>query len=288
MQIIVKYCKTALLLLGVCAGIVSCDKEEGMNGAGQTIVSIPAVKDSMIIVGVDYKNSPQALNVLEVVRAPHNAAVLNGETSVKLSADPNLITKINASRHRTFIPLPANSYTLDPSVPFANGVYDLKFPSGEISKSIKININTGLLDLTKQYAMPFVMTEAVNGVVTSSKKVALVEVIIKNEWDGKYQASGTFFHPVNGPRAIDEEKLLQTIGPRTVLANLGDLGGSGYQMKITINADNSVTLVPAGATPNIDMSYGVNKYDPATKSFTLNYAYNTAAPRIVRETITRK
>ena len=59
-------------------------------------------------------------------------------------------------------------------------------------------------------------------------------------------------------------------------------------MKITINADNSVTLVPAGATPNIDMSYGVNKYDPATKSFTLNYAYNTAAPRIVRETITRK
>ncbi len=288
MQIIVKYCKTALLLLAVAAGIVSCDKEEGMNGAGQTIVSIPAVKDSMVIVGVDFKTTPQAVNVLEVVRAPHNSAVLNGETSVKLSADPSLITKINASRHRTFIALPANSYTLDPSVPFANGVYDLKFAGGEIAKSIKININTSLLDLTKQYAMPFVMTEAVNGVVTASKKVALVEVIIKNEWDGKYQATGTFIHPTAGPRDIDEEKVLQTIGPRTVLANLGDLGAAGYQMKITINNDNSVTLVPAGATPNIDMSYGVNKYDPATKSFTLNYAYNTAAPRIIREKITRK
>ena len=59
-------------------------------------------------------------------------------------------------------------------------------------------------------------------------------------------------------------------------------------MILTVNADNSVTITPSGVTPNIDQSYGPNYYDPATKTFHLWYSYNTAAPRIVEETLVRQ
>lgn len=277
----------------LCSGAVllaaGCQKEsDGLGGAGQTLVRLPGSQDTLMVFGVDYKATSQSVNILEINRSPHNEGVFNGETIVKIKPDASLITKINNSREKDFEALPANAWSLDASVKLVNGFYEVRFGPGEIAQYIKINLNTSLLDLTKSYAMPFVLTEAVNGVVSKGPNTALVQVIIKNQWDGKYAASGTFYHPVNGPRAIDEDKDLVTAGPNSVICNLGDLGTSGYQMILTINADNSVTIVPAGATPNVDMNYGVNKYDPATKAFTLNYAYNTAAPRIVRETITRK
>ncbi|MGE7774075.1 BT_3044 domain-containing protein [Chitinophaga sp. NPDC101104] len=285
----IKHLKNIMISGGVMLLAAACQKDsDGLGGAGQTLVRIPGSDDTVIVFGVDYKATAQAVNILEISRAPHSAGVLNGETIVKVKPDPALITKINNSRHVHFEALPANAWSLDASVKQVNGLYEVRFGSGEIAQYIKININTSLLDLTKSYAMPFVLTEAVNGVITKGPNTALVQVIIKNQWDGKYAAKGTFYHPVNGPRAIDEDKDLVTAGPNSVICNLGDLGANGYQMVLTINADNSVTITPAGATPNVDMNYGVNKYDPATKAFTLNYAYNTAAPRIVRETITRK
>ncbi len=148
-------------------------------------------------------------------------------------------------------------------------------------------MNPSQFDLSKSYAMPFVISEVSNGVASKGPHAALVNVLVKNQWDGLYAAKGTFIHPVNGPRDIDEDKELVTAGPNSVICNLGDLGASNYKMLLTVNPDNTVTIAP-GATPNVDMSFGVNKYDPATKTFTLNYAYNTAAPRIIRETITRK
>jgi hypothetical protein len=107
-----------------------------------------------------------------------------------------------------------------------------------------------------------------------------------NAYAGKYQAQGTFHHPATGDRSINETKVLDRITDEIVQCNLGDLGSSGYFMQLKVNADLTVTLIPAGATPNIDQHWGPNYYDPATKSFHLFYSYNTSAPRKVEETIT--
>jgi hypothetical protein len=107
-----------------------------------------------------------------------------------------------------------------------------------------------------------------------------------NAYAGKYQAKGIFHHPANGDRSINEAKVLDRITDEIVQCNLGDLGSSGYFMQLKVNADLTVTITPAGATPNIDQHWGPNYYDPATKSFHLFYSYNTSAPRKVEETIT--
>jgi hypothetical protein len=64
---------------------------------------------------------------------------------------------------------------------------------------------------------------------------------------------------------------------------LADLGEG---LSITVNSDNTVSL--SGASRDVFLSAGKeNKYDPATKTFTLNYYYNTSAPRVITETLVK-
>jgi hypothetical protein len=116
----------------------------------------------------------------------------------------------------------------------------------------------------------------------------VIALRVKNKYHGTYHAAGVFTHPTAGNRDIDEDKDLETEEVNSVVAPLGDLGSQGYQMILIVNPDNTVTIKKAGATPNVDQSWGPNFYDPVTKSFHLHYSYNTAAPRIIKEVITKK
>jgi hypothetical protein len=71
---------------------------------------------------------------------------------------------------------------------------------------------------------------------------------------------------------------------------LGDLGANGFYMYVRVNADNTVTILPDPTSAGgLDVfATGANTYNPTTKTFSLNYAYNTAAPRRVTETVVRK
>ena len=107
-----------------------------------------------------------------------------------------------------------------------------------------------------------------------------------NPFLGTYLATGVFHHPANGDRPISETKILSRVTDEILECNLGDLGSSGFLMRLAVNKDLTVTLTPAGVTPNIDQHWGPNFYDPLKKEFHLFYSYNTSAPRIIEETLT--
>jgi hypothetical protein len=75
-----------------------------------------------------------------------------------------------------------------------------------------------------------------------------------------------------GARAINREKTLLAISAYRCLTELGDLGGSGYDMYLVVNpADNSFTVL-RGVTCPTDVFSTAGKtsyYDPATKKFYL-------------------
>jgi hypothetical protein len=108
------------------------------------------------------------------------------------------------------------------------------------------------------------------------------------KYDGSYHSTGVFHHPANGDRTIDRDKTLTRVDDSTSQTELGDLLANGYLMNLRVNPDNSVTVIPAGSTPDIDQHWGPNFYDPVSKSFNLYYSYNTAAPRIIQEVIKLK
>ena len=268
--------------------IVSCDKDdinEGITSTEQTIIKLPAGEDEIFTLALDAKPGQVEVGVLEVRRDVKFESELNKTQVVKVSANNAAITAYNTAHGTTYIPF--SGYTVGSETPFDGTNYTVTFNPGEFVIYIKFKLDPSTLDLSKKYAAAFKISEASGAQISASKDKALIEIAVKNEFDATYHASGVFHHPTAGDRAIDEDKYLATVGPRSVRANLGDLGGAGYQMILTVNPDNSVTITKAGVTPNIDQSWGRNYYDPATKSFHLHYSYNTAAPRIIEETIKR-
>ncbi|MGV8092167.1 MAG: BT_3044 domain-containing protein [Mangrovibacterium sp.] len=111
-----------------------------------------------------------------------------------------------------------------------------------------------------------------------------------NKWEGLYHSTGYFDHP-SSPRALDLDKYYSSVDANTITGDHSDLGSSGYTVTIKINADNSciVTQYASGSVIG-EMTPGeVNKYDPATKTFTLHYRYSgSGGYRTISETLTLK
>ncbi|MFP5040322.1 BT_3044 domain-containing protein [Parasediminibacterium sp. JCM 36343] len=137
----------------------------------------------------------------------------------------------------------------------------------------------------------------------------VVEILIKNKYDADYNAKGYLYHP-SSPRAIKQVKHLGTIDATTVEMPLGDLGGSGYLAAVTVNPDNSLTIVAetgAAGAPYYMFTSGLpttapgytpawsgsslcnNTYDPATQTFYVRYGYKGGTGyRVTEEIIKRK
>jgi hypothetical protein len=224
------------------------------------------------------------IDLFSLRKDPRSEGELNTPTTVKLTSVPALITAYNTINSETFEPLPDSIYTT--TITKSGNVFDMSLAAGQFAKEFTINLNGGKWDMSHKYAMALVLSDVGGNKKTFDKDTIIVFIAVKNIYDGDYHALGVFHHPVNGDRAIDRDKSLVTAGPTAVKCELGDLGGSGYYLIITVNADNTVTLTPSGVTPNVNQSWGPNYYDPADKTFHLHYSYNTSAPRIVEEILT--
>lgn len=203
------------------------------------------------------------------------------DIQVTLVVDPAVITEFNNRTESTLTPLPPANYNFQS--------LQITIPKGQREASLNGKIvNPAFLE-TGKYALGLrIASTSPSYTISGNYGKQVIALRVKNKYHGLYHASGVFIHPTAGSRDIDEDKELITVEPNSVQANLGDLGGAGYQMILTINADNTVSIAKFGATPNIDYQ-GPNTYDPATRTFTLNYSYNGAGgPRIVREKIVHK
>ncbi len=270
-----------VLVMGSLLSMTSCI-EEGKDliaGKGSNFVRIPAAGTELNNVGLELSAGDKTADLVEIIRDVTSNAELQSTVTVKLKVDDALITKYNTAHGTTIKPLPTSFYKLSAT--------DVTFNAGEFSKIVQLTIDPTKI-VGADYAVGLTVDNAGAYKIRSGLGSALFKIIAKNQWDGRYKAAGVFSHPTAGDRAIDRVKDLVSVNANTVIAELGDLGGSGYYMLLTINTDNSVTIKPSGATPNVDQSYSRNYYDPATKRFYLNYSYNVNAPRIVKETLTRQ
>lgn len=128
--------------------------------------------------------------------------------------------------------------------------------------------------------------------IAGNMKSNLMALPISNPYAAKYHSTGVFTHPTAGARDIDEDKDVKTIDCKTVAMSAGDLGGEeSTWVLVTVNADNSLTFAGglSASQPYLPMTGLVNKYDPATKSFTLNYYYvGSGGNRVMQEVVVRK
>lgn len=300
-----------ILFLTIIAVGASCIKEvdvnEGMPNNEKTIIKLPQAAEEIFTFALDAVDRIDTLKVLEVRRDAVSNGELNAALTVKIAPNNGAITAYNTANGTNLVPF--TNYTLisDNGVTMDGANYVVPFAAGEFVKFIKISFNTSKLDLSKRNAMAFKIIDG-GGATISASQEALVEIAIKNKYDGVYRIEGTMIDYANAALtgSFPQDVELITTGATTVKMIPIDLGIEGHLIlsagslsyygsygpvfKFDEN-DNVIEVVniygqPAGNTRSaaLDPS-GVNKWDAATKTMTVKYVMKqpsviTAPPNI--------
>ena len=300
--------KKFLSLVGIASLVFSsCDKVElakDLGDRGQTIVKLLTSPNdngsNYNLATINLVTTPQSLGVIDVRRDVPNEGELNKTLTVMVKDDPAAIAAFNVLNGTALVPLPAANYTVDAANPLSGGQYSITFQPGEFSKMLKINIpNSASWDLSKRYAIGLTLmvpTTGADGRVSLQNRTAVVEIGLKNKWDGIYELAGYTLRdgdPDKTGNFSPVEMSLITISPNAVeygdLQVWADNTGVGIGTPVlTINEStvpNPVTVTSSGGAVNISAS--ANYYDPATKTFHLDFTWGGGIT-VRRATVTLK
>lgn len=281
--------KSGLILFASIIGLSSCLEDKGytdiINSVGaEPIVSIFGNAGGSLqtgkfkidtLVGVTYQVNLGSIDPLN-----KDLAVTMGVTQGATDFLKATNAKRAAAGDDPYEALPASAYTI------VNPVIKAGARDADFVVNVKL---PKTLDFSKEYVIPVGISDA-SGVKISGN-LGFMNIFIggtPNKYDGVYASTGYFTHPTS-PRAIAKDKTLKTIDKVTSETEFADLGGSST-MLLKVNKDNTVTITPTGGAATLAGPFeqvGVNKYDPATKTFTLNYQYNVGS-RVITEVIKKK
>jgi hypothetical protein len=187
--------------------------------------------------------------------------------TVTLGINGDVIARYNAAK--------GTDYKLFPYIEILTPTITIEAGTRNAYASVKV-WNANLLNACDNYMAPISITSATGGVIVSdalNQGSRLMALPINNPFAGTYKVTGTFVHPTAGTRIIDETKVLSTVNCSTVETSIGDLGGSGFLIKI--NANNTVTIGGelSASQPLLPITGQPNVWNPTTRTFTLNYYY---------------
>ena len=230
--------KSALAIVAFGTIMASCKKvtsPEPIGDGGQTIVKLyQGLADTAAGYSAGYKllnielaSTPQTLEMVDVRRDAANSNDLNKTMNIVVKNDPGAVTTYNSA----LVPLPAGSFTVDAATPLVGSDYNVTLEPGNIARIIKITItNAQTLDLNNSYGMGFTISSVdANGKIAGLEKTIVVEIGLKNKWDGCYIVSTNSFTDFVNPALTGYaswKACLQTSGQYTDVAYLTDIVGS--------------------------------------------------------------
>lgn len=267
------------------------------KGAGKTFVYIEQAQQRNQF--FDVFNDVKPVLMFTVRRDAANKADLQKAVTVTLKAQDQAFVGAN------YTVMPATLFTLNPQpgVSLAgNGDITLNFAAGDFAKNIIFNIDGSKVDLSKQYAMGYVITNfggfskqhTAGGV---SQDTILTTIAIKNKFDGNYDVTGSYTD-VNLPAATGvypynvnfetisaaaNDVFNNTLGDYGFLFNVGDGTQSAYgsfSPEFTFDPATNKIISVVNAYGQGSGSHhrsarldptGVNEYDPGSKTIKVKY-----------------
>jgi len=236
-----------------------------------------------------FQATPYVASVLPLASQKYSAVevtlsvaslTLSSTVTANIVSDPtsaaNFIATDTAGGKKDHV-MPTSLYTMPTSVTIKPGQQTVVVP---------IVFAGDQIDFTQNYIIAVKLADASGAQLTSNLNNALIEVVLKNIYAGTYEASGTRHHPTLGNFTFDYDVAMTTVNKTTIDGPaLADLDAD---LQLVVNPDNTVVVTSpgGGGQPTTMDSPGlVNSYNPATKTFTLHYQYNTSAPRTITETL---
>lgn len=288
---IFKYATLALVLLV----LGSCRKEdfegEPTYGKGTNLGKImenPEVKKFF-----SPFNNIQTIHLFSVRRDMVSEGALQATNVIKVRQDPSLITAYNTAHNTNYLEMPSTIYSFnnDAGVAKSGNDYTVTFQNGLFAQNFKINLDgSKWTDVSQNYALAFKVTDW--GGLTFAEGYSDEIIIffgIKNQYDGIYTISSgtiqrytagvpTVGDALNGSLVGNAAVTLSTIDANTVeisdmrwAGNSSGIAGIDNLRARVDPATNKVTMYSIGGPTLVNIAGLTNEYDPATKTFTLNF-----------------
>lgn len=284
--------------LFVVLGLGSCLKDDELigpeaDGAIENIIEFRNIAEPSSPVTSTYPLYIRSLELEPTVelRVPVQVVGVFNPTqdiTVNVEIDNSLITSYNQQNTATYTPLQTANYTV-PS-------YQVTIPKGQKSADFVINLLGSQFDFNASYALGLKISSVSNGTISGNFGSIVVATIPKNPYDGIYSMEAgtvqrystpttpTTGDALNGSMAGNPDVTLSSIDANTVqIANLRWAGGtSGIagidNLRVRVDpVTNQATVFALGNTTARNIVGAINKYDPATKTFTLNFDWNQTA-----------
>src|SRR4030095_10638667 len=162
---------------------------------------------------LEYTTNLIQADLTEVRLFPRSVA--KGDVKVKVIANPTVVADFNTENGTSYVSVPATTYSLESN--------EITLTQDNRRENIKINIKPSLV-VGAPYAIGLSIAEVTNGEVSELHHNVLVEMRVKNAYEGDYQATGTQIlyngstntSPIAATYSIDEVKFLSTIDNTTV------------------------------------------------------------------------
>lgn len=239
------------------------DREDAIEGLGNNFVRLPEAGNDLNLLLFTSEPGVKTLNLLQVIRDVNSNASLSAPATINLQLDKGLIDEYNAAHNETFEELPSNLYEIDP--------LNVSLGSGEFAKTLQIKVDPTNLDLSKKYAIGVSVADGGGYQVRSGLGSALFRLIIKNQYDGKYTATGTMVDFSNAA--------LTGLYPLTF-----DLVTNGANEVIVYERDRGIpahSILSSGSTSYYGSFGLILNFDPATGKITQIRNYYGTAPDYV-------
>ena len=293
-----------MVLFSACRKDKRADAKETLQ-AGSTYVWITEANDDPYTQFFDVFNNIKTVVLFTVRRDAANNADLQKAVTVTLTADKD------STDNAGLTPFTSDLYTFPTAADLASGgvyagaegitvnsdgtVLTVKFAPGEFAKNIIYKIDGSKLDLSKTYGAVYKITSLSAFKQKVGYGVVAAAVAVKNQYDGSYTYDGNLVRlPADG--SVDTSPLGGTIATGSTI-DLITSGPVSFSMPIIYWADgttqvggvaglqaavdpatNKVTVTASGNPYLANMAGQDNYYDPASKTFHLNFAWTSAGP----------
>jgi hypothetical protein len=210
----------------------------------------------------------------------------DSDIALTLAIDPLALDEYNLQ----MATLGGGTYNMMPTTYFDFSDFNVTIPKGQQEVNISITAHPDKFDLTKNFALPLRIVSASSGIISAHYSVAILAVVVKNQYDGVYDIIGGSItrNSATGPDTalggVYDKGLtmdLATVNGNTVAivplwkdgSGVGGVAGT----TLAISTTNLVTVKSSGNALLKNTPATVNAYDPATKTFTLSFDWGTGA-----------
>lgn len=234
--------------------LTSCLKDKGFENGTYGIndpdtqppgVGFPRAASAKYTVGIDLTSSPQSLNGVIYVNLESGQPAAS-DVHITLQLNDALRTAYNTANGTTIKAMPPALF----SFPLT-----LTIPAGQRNVQVPISLpNTSSLDPNETYGIGVTITSVDGGyVIAGNLKNLLIEIGLKNKYDGRYELHG--YHnrsPYTFPFTTEVE--MWTTGPSSVAMFWPDGGDFGQPIGV---GPGSVNWYGPAVSPNFT-------FDPVT------------------------